>query len=308
MSSFPAAVPSPAILCFGEVLWDVFDGREVIGGAPFNVAAHLASLGIRTSLYSRVGSDVRGARARHRLERFQVSDRWLQQDAARPTGWVDVALDATGQPTFRIGPDAAWDRIEMPDPGAMRILRAERFSAVVCGTLASRSPVSREALAAVRAALPGVPVFYDVNLRGPDTPVERVREILPGVTLLKVNADEAGDLARELLGRTMSSTDFFQELRRLHGIRLLLCTCGEEGCEVVTADEVFTSRSEPVQVASAVGAGDAFSAAFLAGWVRGLPLKQAAVNANRLGAFVASSPETVPEYSAALRAQLAGLA
>jgi fructokinase len=300
------AVP-PAILCFGEVLWDVFCDREVIGGAPFNVAVHLARLGVRSFIYSRLGPDLRGVRARHQAVRFGLCDRWLQEDRARPTGWVDITLDASGQPGFRIGANAAWDHIEAPPAGLARELRTGGFSAIVCGTLASRSPESRTALAAIRTALPDVPVFYDVNLRGRDTPIERVREILPGVTLLKVNVEEARQLSHELFDRAMAPADLFLELRGRHGIKLMLCTRGEEGCEILSAEGEFVSRPERVKVASAVGAGDAFSAAFLAGWVKGLPLGQTAANANRLGAYVAASPETIPEYSAALLAQLAGL-
>lgn len=301
------AANSPAILCFGEVLWDVFPGREVIGGAPFNVAVHLGRLGVRSFIYSRLGNDPRGLRARHQIERFGLSDRWLQEDREHPTGWVDVTLDASGQPGFRIGPGAAWDYIEALPAARARALAAENFAAIVCGTLASRSPVSRAALAAIRAALPAVPVFYDVNLRGTETPMERVREILPGVTLLKVNADEATLLARGLCGRALAPAELFHELRRRHGITLMLCTRGEEGCEVFSNDGTFVSRPEPVKVASAVGAGDAFSAAFLAGWARGLPLAQAVTNANRLGAYVAAAPDTIPDYSEELRARLPGL-
>ena len=307
MSQSTAEAVPPSILCFGEVLWDVFDGQEVIGGAPFNVAAHLARLGVHAFIYSRVGGDRRGAKIRDQAARFGVSDRWLQQDAARPTGWVDIELDASGQPNFRIGPNAAWDHIGPPTAAAIRELQATGFSAIVCGTLAARSPISRAALAAVRAGMPRVPVFYDVNLRGSETPIERVREILPQVSVLKVNAEEAGQLARALFGRTMTCADLFLQLRQLNGISQLLCTRGEEGCEVLAADRTFSSRPDRVDVVSAVGAGDAFSAAFLAGLVKGRSLERAAADANLLGAYVASSRETIPEYSEALRARLSNL-
>ena len=45
------------ILSFGEVLWDVINGQAYIGGAPFNLAGHLAQLGEGAFLYSKVGGD-----------------------------------------------------------------------------------------------------------------------------------------------------------------------------------------------------------------------------------------------------------
>jgi fructokinase len=297
----------PAVLSFGEILWDVIGDREMIGGAPFNVAAHLARLGTRSFLYSRVGGDHRGTRARHHMVRLGVNDRWLQEDNWRPTGWVDVTLDRSGQPTFRIGPDAAWDAIEAPAASTVAELRAERFGAIVCGTLAQRAAASRQALAAIRAALPDVPVFYDVNLRGSETPLERVRETMAGVTILKINREEADAISQGLFGRGCAPRELFAELNRRYGIRLLLSTRGAEGCEVFADGVDFSLRAEPVAVASAVGAGDAFSAAFLAGWVKGLTLETAATNAGILGAFVAASPETVPVYPEELLARMSGL-
>lgn len=301
------ATQSPMVLSFGEILWDVVGDREMIGGAPFNVAAHLARLGIRSFLYSRVGGDLRGVRARHHVARLGVDDRWLQQDNRRPTGWVDVTLDQSGQPTFQIGPDAAWDAIEAPMATAVDGLRAEKIAAIVCGTLAQRAVASRQALAAIRAALPGVPVFYDVNLRGRETPLERVRETMPGVTILKINREEAEAVSQGMFGHAWAPQELFAGLRDRYGIRLMLCTLGAEGCAVFAEGVAFTRRAEPVEVASAVGAGDAFSAAFLASWVKGLALEEAVANANTLGAFVAASPETLPDYHAELLARLPGL-
>ena len=53
------------ILSLGEILWDVFpDGREELGGAPFNLAFHASRLGHEPVFISAVGDDPRGARAR----------------------------------------------------------------------------------------------------------------------------------------------------------------------------------------------------------------------------------------------------
>ena len=45
------------VICFGEVLYDVFPTHRKIGGAPLNVAIRMASLGINTKIISRVGND-----------------------------------------------------------------------------------------------------------------------------------------------------------------------------------------------------------------------------------------------------------
>jgi len=52
------------VLSMGEVLWDVFSERELLGGAPLNFAINAARLGDSAALISAVGSDARGARIR----------------------------------------------------------------------------------------------------------------------------------------------------------------------------------------------------------------------------------------------------
>ena len=48
----------PRVLAIGEVLWDIIRGQEHIGGAPFNLAAHLARLGCAASILTRIGADL----------------------------------------------------------------------------------------------------------------------------------------------------------------------------------------------------------------------------------------------------------
>lgn len=285
------------ILSFGEVLWDVVGGREFIGGAPFNFAAHAVRCGVAAELYSRVGRDDRGLRARAEVEQKRVGTAWLQTDDVRPTGWVDVEL-RHGEPTYTIGVDAAWDAIQPPLAIEEEKLRTTPWQALACGTLAQRAPASRAALARLRTLLPHVPVFYDVNLRPPHTPFDLVRLTLPGVSILKVNAAEADLLAREIWQRPLASRELFARLQADFGVRLLVLTRGGDGAQVVSADGVAEAAAVRVELASAVGAGDAFAAAFVAGWLRGMPVQAALERANRLGAWVASRPEAVPDYPA----------
>ena len=49
-----------SIVTFGEVLWDIFPTHKKIGGAPLNVALRMKSLGVKTTIISRVGNDEEG--------------------------------------------------------------------------------------------------------------------------------------------------------------------------------------------------------------------------------------------------------
>jgi fructokinase len=127
------------------------------------------------------------------------------------------------------------------------------------------------------------------------------------VTILKVNHDEAGTIAEGVFGKCMARGELFAALRSKYKLALLVCTLGGDGCEVFGENGSHKCAAEPVKVTSAVGAGDAFSAAFLASRVRGLDVETAARNANILAGAVASSHETVPEYASEVVEKLAGL-
>lgn len=284
---------TPSVLAFGEILFDVFDGVEHIGGAPFNFAAHAAQCGLESSLYSAVGFDDRGRRSLAQLDHFRVRKDWVQTADAYPTGWVDVFLQ-DGQPSYTITEDVAWDHIQAPSDSDAEALRSSHFDALYFGTLAQRSEKSHAALKSLRETLRGVPVFYDVNLREPFTTMEMVIDSLPGTAIVKLNEEEAALLMRHLWKKQLTPGALYARLVKSFGIHILLLTRGAHGCQVVSRDGLSEVPGETVQVVSAVGAGDAFAATFLAGHLQGLSAGEAARKANRVGAWVASQAETVP--------------
>jgi fructokinase len=74
-------------------------------------------------------------------------------------------------------------------------------------------------------------------------------------------------------------------------------TLGAAVCCVYEEDSLFSVPGYPVVVHDTVGAGDAFSAAFLHGYHRGWKIEQAARLANALGSIVASRPGATPHWS-----------
>ena len=86
-------------------------------------------------------------------------------------------------------------------------------------------------------------------------------------------------------------------------MEVVCITRAERGCLLVGQDRTIDQPGIPVQVVDAVGAGDAFTAALIAGRLRGWPLAAQAEFANRVGALVASRPGAMP----ALRERFAEL-
>src|ERR1700690_1368562 len=99
-----------AVVIWGELLWDRFPDGDRLGGAPANVAWHLGMAGGWAQLVTRVGDDADGHRAIEQLEAL-VDTALIQIDRERATGEVLVAI-ANGEPSYRLVPGRAWQRIE----------------------------------------------------------------------------------------------------------------------------------------------------------------------------------------------------
>ncbi len=286
------------ILSIGEILWDVFEDSERLGGAPFNFAAHAARLGHEVRFLSAVGSDERGRRALADVERHGVSVDLVARVSSRPTGVARVKLDAAGQPAFVIERPAAYDEAELTAAGAAA-LSAWKPDWIYFGTLHQLDPRGRTLAGRAIAAAPGARRFYDVNLRPNSYTPELVGELMRCADVIKLNADEVPVLAAIAGAPEQPAESFCRHCAREYHYAAVAVTLGERGAAVLAGGEYAEAPGYRVTVRDTVGAGDAFAAAFLDGLARGRRAAEAADFANRVGALVASRAGAIPDWTPA---------
>jgi fructokinase len=287
-----------SVVCFGEILWDVLPHGTFLGGAPLNVAAHLARLGSRSHLVSRIGNDARGFAARQQVAELGVGAYSLQVDDTLPTGEARAAIDSAGSASYAFNTPAAWDAIAA-EPAALQQLATA--DALVFGSLAQRSVVNRETLQQLLAKT-SFRVF-DVNLRQPHHDPAVVLALLRESDLVKVNEEECV-IVGNWLGTDGAPDSLLRAIRALrdpvrgaHAIQLCI-TRGAQG-SLLWADGSWHEQSAvPVKVVDTVGAGDSFLAMLLARRLRGAAATAALAAAANLAAYVASRPGAVPPYNA----------
>lgn len=276
----------PLVISWGELLWDLFSDGPRLGGAAANVAYHLAALGAHAVLVSRVGDDELGHEARARLEAAGVDIRFVQVDPARPTGTVNIELQG-GEPRFRIGEIAAWDRIEL---SRELLAVTERADAICYGTLAQRTAINQTTLRNLLDLAPVKHRVCDLNLRPPHFDKEGVDQALALATSAKLNEAE---LERVLgLYRGASLDALWTE----HGLEPIAITRGRNGARLWTHEREWEHPGFAIDEARGdrVGAGDAFMAVLVLGLVEGVPPPELLERANRYAARVASEPGAMP--------------
>ena len=284
------------IVSIGEILWDVFGETELLGGAPFNFAAHARRLGHEVLFLSAVGDDPRGRRALAAAGELGLSTKFVRAVADQPTGFVSVRLDPAGQPEFTIHRPAAYDCLEVGEDD-LRQLAEFHPGFVYFGTLHQMDPRVRSATQRVLAAVPGARRFYDINLRANSYTPALVRELLRQANVVKLNASEVASVEGFLGWPRAGFEEFCRGASKQFGWDAVCVTRGEQGCAILLDGVYAEVEGYPVQVADTVGSGDAFAAAFLHGLGQGWPAAGIGDFANRLGALVASRPGAIPEWT-----------
>ncbi len=297
----------------GEVLYDVFeDATETLGGAPLNFAVHVhrlaRQLGVGSgTVVSCINSDPRGYKILASLHQLGMSTRYVGTDSSHPTGSVSVFM-RNGEPGYQIEAGAAWDY--MTDSPALKDL-AGQCGAVCFGSLAQRSPVSRDTIRSFLKNAPQAIRLYDVNLRRNTLTGEAgysseiVAYSCQVASIIKANQSELFAIL-DLLGITCPADRTLKEIRRSMEVLLahfpaqvIVVTRGAEGTIVLSRNGEFDLRTSVKTAATPhpVGAGDACSAGILFGITLGWDLHTTMELANRMGADVAAHPSATPPLS-----------
>jgi fructokinase len=283
--------------------------RGFLGGAPTNFTVMAGRLGNRAKILSRIGRDTLGRLAIDQLNPMPVDTSRLQVDFSHETGRVTVSF-VDGEPKYTIHKPAAWDFMELTDEW---VTLAERADAICFGSLAQRSPESRQTIQtlAAQASASCIRVF-DANLRSPFYSSEVIEESIELATVLKLNNDELPQVL-SMLGLA-SEDDLNGEHLRLGAERLFVefpslelvaVTRGGRGSLLVRREDWNEHPGIPIKMADPIGAGDAFTAAIVHYMLRGADLATLNEAGNRWGAWVASQTGAMPVLPEEVRATIA---
>ncbi|MGI4761547.1 MAG: PfkB family carbohydrate kinase, partial [Janthinobacterium lividum] len=231
-----------AIVCFGEMLWDVLPSGKQPGGAPLNVAVHLRNFGQDVDIISRVGHDDLGAELLAFAEAKGLSTRYVQRGETHLTGVVKANVSDSHEVTYKIVQPVAWDYIQYEDALGPLVEQADAF---VFGSLAARSGATRETLYRLLQRAPFK--VFDVNLRAPHYSRNVVTYLLRQANLVKLNHHEL----TEIMGWFGASPDEETALHWLadrFGLQAVCVTKGADGAVLWAGGHLHRSPGIAVQV------------------------------------------------------------
>ena len=295
----------------GGRLEDMASFAKYLGGSPTNTAAGGARLGLKTGLLTRVGADHMGRFIREQLQREGVDVAGVLSDPDRLTALVILGIrDRVNFPLIFYRENCADMALEPPDVDEAWF--AQAGAVLINGTHLSRPNVYETSLKAARAVkAAGGRVAFDVDYRpvlwgltGKDAGdnrfvanravTEKLQEVLALCDLIVGTEEEI-----HILGGTTDTVAALRAIRQ-GSDALLVCKRGADGCAAFSGpipdslDEGVSARGFKVEVFNVLGAGDAFMAGFLRGWLRGEPVETCCEWGNACGAIVVSRHGCAP--------------
>ena len=295
----------------GGRLEDMASFAKYVGGSPTNTVIGAARLGLKAALITRVGDEHMGRFIRETLEAEGVDTSHVKTDPERLTALVILGIrDRDTFPLIFYRQDCADMAIDEGDFDRDFIASAKAL--LVSGSHFSTPRVNRASRAAIaHARATGTKVAFDLDYRpvlwgltghglGEERFVESasVSEHLQSIVSdcdLVVGSEEEIHIA----GGATDTMAALRRLRRLTGA-VLVVKRGPMGCVVFDGaipgaiEDGIAGAGFEVEVFNVLGAGDAFMAGFLHGWLSGAALEDCCRTANACGAIVVSRHGCAP--------------
>jgi 5-dehydro-2-deoxygluconokinase len=321
----PAAAPTLDVICIGRAAVDLYGEQlgsrledvqtfaRYLGGSPTNTAVGAARLGLRAAVLSRVGDEHNGRFVRESLQREGVDVAHLRTDPTRLTALVFLGLrDENTFPLLFYRDRCADMALSVDDIDEGYV--AGSYAVLISGTHLSHPDTRAACMKAIQIArLNGRRVALDIDYRPvlwgltspglgeqryvPSAAVsEQLQAVLPLCDLIVGTEEEV-----HIAGGSSESRTALRRIRELSQALLVMkrgplgCVAYPEGMPIPDdLDDGVCGPGFPVEVFNVLGAGDAFMAGLLRGWVRGEPLPQALRYANACGAIVVSRHGCAP--------------
>jgi fructokinase len=266
----------PDVVALGELLIDfvpTVSGVTLIeapafkkapGGAPANVAAGLARLGVSAGFMGKVGDDPFGHFLAQTLTEVGVDTAALRFSAEARTALAFVSLRADGEREFSFYRHPSADMLYRPDEVDTGYIRAAKV--LHYGSISLIGEPSRGATlyAVDTARAAGCLISYDPNLRLPLWPDANAARDGMLLGLKKAHVVKLSDDESEFL-TGLCNLESARKALWHDELKLMVVTRGHAGCVYFTRDFSGTVESFGVEAVDTTGAGDGFVAGLLQG-------------------------------------------
>ena len=310
------------LVCMGRVAVDLYaeqihsplenaqSFRKYLGGCAGNISVGISRLGLKSAMFSCTGTDAMGEFLRQQLHHEGVDTTLLRDTSEHLTALVLLGVSPPDRFPLIFYRENCADmqiRPEDADPAFLRKAKALLFT----GTGLSSPSMKAATQAAVKTAKEqGCAVILDIDYRpvlwgltaagdgesrfvASEAVTKELQPLLKDLDLIIGTEEEV-----MIVGGTETLEDALQVIRDSSNATVVLKR-GEKGCEVFEpgSQRSRTARPFPIKVLNILGAGDAFAAGFLRGWLHGETLETCALWGNANGALTVTRHGCAPSMA-----------
>jgi sugar/nucleoside kinase (ribokinase family) len=266
------------------------------GSGACNAAASFAKMGLNVAICARVGNDEDGESILKNLRTRGISTDLLQKDENRNTGFSFVVINADGN----------GERVIFVHKGASNNLAIHKeeikntkwiYLAALCGDWENSLEQISETIMSGIVQKDRIRLAWNPGETEIEAGKKKLAKMLEVTDVLIVNKDEAIELV-ESDGEAKVNKEEFNDTNKLvevmkgWGPEMVVITDGKNGAYFSTGEGVFKAPAFIGKQVDTTGAGDAFGAGLVAGYILTSDLEKA------LKFGILNSAGTVSEYGA----------
>ena len=280
------------VVCFGEVLWDIYSDEKKPGGAPLNVALRMKSFGFNTHMISSVGNDDLGRELLTVLEQKGIDSKHIQISKDFDTGTVGVTLDKNGSASYKINHPVSWDKIELL-PEYKKLVSSS--NAFIFGSLIARDSVSKKCLLVLLKK--STYKIFDLNLRAPHYSISDLEFYMNQADFIKFNDEEIEEICNAFGSKKNNLEEQVLFISKKTNTSSICVTLGKDGALLLHKGSFYIQKGYAVVVKDTVGAGDSFLGTLISLIINNCDPAEALDKACATGALVCQKIGANPEIS-----------
>ena len=257
---------------------------ESCGGSAANTIVGLARLGMKTGFIGKVAMDREGSLLHNNLQNENIDTNGVVVTDNGRSGTVSGFVDNSGQRALYVDPgvndDIGIDEVELDYINSAKVLHITSF----VGKYDEKSIKTQKTV--LNEISTNVSVSFDPGRLYTERGLDFLENFLIRTDILLINQSElklllTGDIEDSRRSSEEYETQEFAEKVQLeYGIDTVVVKMGETGSYVIHKGKSHTANAFDVPCVDTTGAGDAFNAGFLHGYIHGEEIKKMALKGN----------------------------
>jgi ribokinase len=257
---------------------------ESCGGSAANTIIGLARLGVKTGFIGKVATDREGSLLHNNLQNENVNTKGVMLSDNGRSGTVSGFVDGKGQRALYVDPGVndCVEEIDMDYINNTEVLHLTSF----VGKYDEKSIKSQKKV--LEELSTDVSMSFDPGRLYTDRGIQFLDKFLMRTDILLINRSELKHLLTGKIENSRSNNeDIKQEtvktagkIQDEYGIDIVVVKLGDQGSYVTRNGESIFTKAFKVSCVDTTGAGDAFNAGFIEGYINGENIESCAIKGN----------------------------